>query len=80
MPADLPRTRRAAAGPPPAEVAIRVPPMRAVMTPTWELVEHIRGAFFVLVCAFFLFFELFGQLQAAMGLRVGGESGVGGAW
>ena len=39
---DLPRTRRA--GPAPSgEVLIKVPPERAVMTPTWELLEHVKG-------------------------------------
>ena len=48
---DLPRTR--VAGPPPTgEVLIKVPPERAVMTPTWELLEHVKGLWSVFVVGF----------------------------
>lgn len=39
---DLPRTRRAAPSSA-SETLIKVPPERAVMTPTWELLEHVKG-------------------------------------
>lgn len=43
MPDPLPRTRPSGSTPAPGEVLIKVPPERAVMTPTWELLEHVKG-------------------------------------
>ena len=38
--------------PGPGEVLIKVPPERAVMTPTWELLEHVKGLWSVFVVGF----------------------------